>query len=101
MAVSTLIGPLVSVCVLGAFTLLMSVNTLETEVRLDGSKNSVTTSQRTHRISITKKNWLRPFREIIAVCCKNHAKHTNMLRDKMQGFRRLKQAVGTFTKVFK
>lgn len=87
----SLLGLMVSVCILGAFTLLQSVNTLKTEVRLNSSKNSVITSQRTHHISITKKNWLRLFMEKIALCYKNQTKHTNTSCGKMQGFWRLKR----------
>jgi hypothetical protein len=57
-----------------------TLNTMKTEVHLDESKNSVTTSQRTHRISITKKKWLRLFRETVAICCKNHMKHEYAVR---------------------
>jgi hypothetical protein len=37
-------------------------------------KNSVRTSKRTPHFTITKINWLMPFREIVAVYSENHAK---------------------------
>jgi hypothetical protein len=37
-------------------------------------KNSVHTSKRTPYFTITKINWLMPFKEIIAVYIENHAK---------------------------
>jgi broad-specificity NMP kinase len=43
-------------------------------------KNSVRTSQETHYVSTTEPNRLMLFREIIAVYCESHVKHTNTLR---------------------
>jgi hypothetical protein len=40
-------------------------------------KNSVRTSKRTPNFTIKKTNWLMPFKEIIAVYSKNHAKPKN------------------------
>jgi hypothetical protein len=37
-------------------------------------KNPVRTSKRTPHFTITKINWLKLFKEIIAVYCKNHTK---------------------------
>jgi hypothetical protein len=81
-----LLGLQMPVFIVRAFTLLQSANTLKTEEHLDDSNNSVRTSQRTHRFSITKMNWLTLLRAIIAVCCKNHMKHTNTPCGKMQRF---------------
>jgi hypothetical protein len=41
--------------------------------------NSVRTSQETHYVSAIKTNRLMRFREIIAVNCKNHTEHINIL----------------------
>jgi hypothetical protein len=40
-------------------------------------KNSVRTSKRTPTFTITKINWLTPFKEIIAVYSENHANPIN------------------------
>jgi hypothetical protein len=40
-------------------------------------KNSVRTSKRTPTITITKINWLTPFKEIISVYSENHEKPIN------------------------
>jgi hypothetical protein len=40
-------------------------------------KNPVRTSKRTPHFTITKINWLMLFKEVIAVCTKNHAKPIN------------------------
>jgi hypothetical protein len=40
-------------------------------------KNPVCTSKRTPHFTITKINWLKLFREIIAVYSENHAKPIN------------------------
>jgi hypothetical protein len=40
-------------------------------------KNSVRTSKRTPHFTITKINWLTPFKEIIAVYVKNHGEPIN------------------------
>jgi hypothetical protein len=37
-------------------------------------KNSVRTSKRTPHFTITKIDWLTPFKEIIAVCSENDTK---------------------------
>jgi hypothetical protein len=42
-------------------------------------KISVCTSQETHYVSVTKPNWLVLFRETVAVYCKNHTEHTDIL----------------------
>jgi uracil DNA glycosylase len=42
-------------------------------------KNSVPTSKKTQRVSVTKINWLMLFSKIIAVCSANHTKPTNIL----------------------
>jgi hypothetical protein len=41
--------------------------------------NSVRTSQETHHITAAKPNRLMLFKEIIAIYCENHTKHTNTL----------------------
>jgi hypothetical protein len=40
-------------------------------------KNPVRTSKRTPHFTITKINWLTPFKKIIAVYSENHAKPIN------------------------
>jgi hypothetical protein len=42
-------------------------------------KNSVRTAKKTQLFTITKINWLMLFKEIIAVCSKNHTKPINTL----------------------
>jgi hypothetical protein len=40
-------------------------------------KNSVRTAKKTQLFTITKINWLTPFKEIIAVYTENHTKPTS------------------------
>jgi hypothetical protein len=55
-----------------------SLRDVPSVARVSGSrdvtcKRSVTTSQKSHFVSITRTNFLSMFKEIIFVCCGNHA----------------------------
>jgi hypothetical protein len=57
---------------------------IEAENCPDIFKNSVLTAKETSRFTITKINRLTLFKEIFAVYCENHTKHTNTLCKNMQ-----------------
>jgi hypothetical protein len=57
--------------------------------------NSVRTSQETHYISATKITRLILFREMVAVYCESHTKHTNTLCGQNAEFYLLKRVVHT------
>jgi hypothetical protein len=52
-------------------------NPLKPEVVCIIFKNSVRTSQRTPHLTITNRNWLTLFKEVIAVYSENHTKPIN------------------------
>jgi hypothetical protein len=58
-------------------SLFFSLNPLKMKLIYILFKNSVCTSKRTPTFTITKINWLMPFKEIIAVYSENHAKPIN------------------------
>jgi hypothetical protein len=80
---------------LGAFRPLWP--SLKVRIRLINTKNSVRTSQQTHYVSVTKANWLMPFKEIIALYCKNHIKRRKTPSEQNAGLLTLKRAEHTVT----